>query len=922
MSKMTKQKISWLGTAAIGLGGANLTIYTLNSIVATQGTVAVLLVIFAFFLTIFASFGYLELVLMYPNKVGGISAACEEGFRSYNPIMTNIIGVGYWLAWLMAASFASLYASTLMQKFFFPSLSINWCSTVLIIVITILNLGGLRWVQRFAIPIAAIAALSGFIITLYPIITDSISWEKATHFSLLSTISGDFGQLTSLMAGLYLLGWIVPGYECSLCYVGETIEPEKNVSRAMYACIFLASFYYGIYPFIWLGFMGPDAMAKDLTEGLISAYSPLINGVAKIGIVWFMIFNLFICLFAPLGGPPRTLAQLAKDGLVPEFFSLTSSRDVPWLALLITAFIAIAIIWAGAPTWLIAATNFQYLLCITSVSFIVWILRKTHPEKIRPYRAPTIFIYLGLFSAIMWLISTIFGFQQYGLSTMIIGITFAFIGIPLYFWRYARERYKNGLTLIPRTLHIKLTGTLIIVLLFDAIGYLIAVHNIDSTHSQLMIVLQDIFVVVALMTLTVGLILPGMIIHVAGEINEAAKRIIKNNLTTLSFAMEKLGSGNLEKTTLNYDVVPIKITTHDEIGEMAKSFNIMQDEIRKTAINFENVRVRLQKAITELKELNKTLEKKVEERTWTLATSNEKLTNEISMREAAQQKASSLHNELMVAARRAGMAEIATNTLHNVGNVLSSISTSSSMVYEKLANSEIDNLVKLANLLKEHGADFKSFITEDPKGKLIPNYIISLADTWVNNKAKILTEVNELKKYIEHINNIISMQQSLSGALGMVEEVSIPEVIADAIALNKMACRKEKIEIILDLQDINTVIQDRVRLLQILVNLIKNSIDALVERQNEDKKIFINVYPVDKEYFQISVQDNGCGILPENLVKIFLQGFTTKKTGHGFGLHGSANTAKALGGSLVGRSEGEGKGATFTLTLPYKHEDK
>ncbi|HEX5747505.1 MAG TPA: ATP-binding protein [Archangium sp.] len=68
---------------------------------------------------------------------------------------------------------------------------------------------------------------------------------------------------------------------------------------------------------------------------------------------------------------------------------------------------------------------------------------------------------------------------------------------------------------------------------------------------------------------------------------------------------------------------------------------------------------------------------------------------------------------------------------------------------------------------------------------------------------------------------------------------------------------------------------------------------------------------------RIQVHDNGMGIAPEMLTRIFQYGFTTREEGHGFGLHSSALAAQELGGSLTVHSEGPGHGATFTLELPY-----
>jgi signal transduction histidine kinase len=683
--------------------------------------------------------------------------------------------------------------------------------------------------------------------------------------------------------------------------------------------MFLAGLFYGIAPTVWLDVLGPDNISKDLATVLGPVYTPLLGEFAQAGVAWFLIFNMLIGLFAPLGGPPRTIAQLAKDGLLPLFLASMSRMGVPWIAIVITSFVAILIVWVGAPTWLIAATNFQYLLCIALASVAVWGLRHSKPTAPRLYRAPDVCIYLGLFSAFIWIVATILGFRQYGLSTMLIGISFSFIGVPLYFWRKISDRIHEGLPLTTTSLHLKLTSVLIMVLILDAIGYLVAINNISYTNNEFITILEDIFVLVALLTLTVGFVVPGMVVNAAEEVNNAAKRIIKINLTSLSSAMESLGSGNLNRVEMNTEIIPISITSRDEMGEMAKSFNLMQEKIKKTALSLDNVRERLSKAIGELTNLNATLEYRVKDRTEKLELSNHQLKNEISERIKAESNLKILHDELVVAARRAGMADIANSTLHNVGNVLNSINTSTAMMSTMVLQSKLDNLSKLADLLNKHQSNLAEYLTNDPHGKLIPRFLSMLSESWQDDRKKMIEEINALKKSVEHVTSIISMQQSMNKSLSMVERISIEELINDALAINKQIYESADIYIHFQFDSISEVIIDRLKLLQVIVNLIKNSIESLQEMISDNKVITIFIKKHNEDFFQLGVKDNGIGISAEHLKKIFSSGFTTKKQGNGFGLHSAALAAKEMGGNLNVESDGIGKGACFILILPYQN---
>ena len=112
------------------------------------------------------------------------------------------------------------------------------------------------------------------------------------------------------------------------------------------------------------------------------------------------------------------------------------------------------------------------------------------------------------------------------------------------------------------------------------------------------------------------------------------------------------------------------------------------------------------------------------------------------------------------------------------------------------------------------------------------------------------------------------------------------------------------------------IMTEKHKVLQILVNLIRNAKYAMDDAGRSDKRLTIKVANEGRHRVKIQVIDNGVGIPPENLTRIFSHGFTTRRNGHGFGLHSSALAVRELGGSLEARSDGEGQGAVFTLRLP------
>ncbi len=291
---------------------------------------------------------------------------------------------------------------------------------------------------------------------------------------------------------------------------------------------------------------------------------------------------------------------------------------------------------------------------------------------------------------------------------------------------------------------------------------------------------------------------------------------------------------------------------------------------------------------------------------------------DITERKWAEQQLEELHKKVVDASRQAGMAEIATGVLHNVGNVLNSVNVSATLVSDKIRKSKVSSLTKATGLMREHAHDLGAFITEDEKGKKLPAYLDKLAEHLAAEQNSMMGELGELTKNIEHIKKIVSTQQSHAGAFGVVETVSIAEVIDDALTVNATSFERYGIEMIREYTDLRPISLDKQKLLQIMVNLVRNAKHAVLDCECEHKQLTLRIASHGKTEVRIEVVDNGMGIAAENLTKIFSHGFTTKEDGHGFGLHSAALAAKEMGGSLSVHSDGPGTGATFTLDLPLR----
>ncbi len=339
----------------------------------------------------------------------------------------------------------------------------------------------------------------------------------------------------------------------------------------------------------------------------------------------------------------------------------------------------------------------------------------------------------------------------------------------------------------------------------------------------------------------------------------------------------KIGTGDLEHR--------VKVISRDELGYLAHCFNKMAEDLSNTTTSIDN------------------------------------LNREIAERKRREEELKEVHKQLLSASHRAGMAEVATDVLHNVGNVLNSINVTASFIRNKLSNERAGDLRKVADIVEEHSDDLGTFFTEDRRGRHIPRYLSEAGRLIANEQEAIAEKLRSLGRNIEHINEIVRAQQAYAGAGGVEILANIRDIIEDAVQINGAGLRRHGVRFELDVPPLPSIYLDKQHVLQILVNLVSNSKYALSKSENSENLLSVRCHRYGRDRLRIEVSDNGVGIAKENLDKIFRHGFTTKENGHGFGLHGSALAAREMDGSLTCRSDGPGCGATFVLELPFKPKE-
>ena len=332
----------------------------------------------------------------------------------------------------------------------------------------------------------------------------------------------------------------------------------------------------------------------------------------------------------------------------------------------------------------------------------------------------------------------------------------------------------------------------------------------------------------------------------------------------------------------------------------------LEDTVKERTQEIELKNHELERQAAALERQNEELSETTEE----LQTTTESLTE-------ALQRLHGVQDQLVATARTAGKAEIATNVLHNVGNVLNSINVSLSVLSQKVADSKIARLAHLAKLVESHLHEIGSFITSDAKGKLVPDYLLRISQSLVEENAALAYEIDTMTQDVEHVKRIIAAQQTHASSRNLLQTFSLCDLCQTALSITLKDTPSQPIEVIAEIDSGIHISSDKHRVLDILLNLFSNARDA-IEHEKPGLGILSITSSLSSSQVTLTITDNGCGIDPSHQDMLFNHGFTTKSDGHGFGLHSSANAARALGGNLSLASQGPRQGATATLVLPLR----
>lgn len=322
----------------------------------------------------------------------------------------------------------------------------------------------------------------------------------------------------------------------------------------------------------------------------------------------------------------------------------------------------------------------------------------------------------------------------------------------------------------------------------------------------------------------------------------------------------------------------ITITTDDEIGILSHSFEEMRKKIRRYVDN---------------------LERLVEERTSQLRT---------------------VQQELLDKAHKAGMADVATETLHNVGNILNSITTSMHLLQQAFTRCPTADLSRALTIIREHGDDIPSFLNTSQKAEMLIRYLLKLDTLFGKYQIESIEHLDRLSLKVQMIADVIAAQQAFTMNSQYTRTADVHKLIEDALTMQSGSFEKYRITCKRVYGQLPEIQLQPNKFIHVIINILKNAEEAMFADTGRERIITIRTSATES-FVQVEIKDTGHGVTKKEMEQIFTYGYTTKPDGHGFGLHSCANYITEMKGQIWAESEGHNTGTTLFIKLPIHFKE-
>lgn len=263
----------------------------------------------------------------------------------------------------------------------------------------------------------------------------------------------------------------------------------------------------------------------------------------------------------------------------------------------------------------------------------------------------------------------------------------------------------------------------------------------------------------------------------------------------------------------------------------------------------------------------------------------------------------------------AGHAEMAKGVLHNLGNAMTPIGVRLAGLRERLRQAPVEDAEQAA-------AELAGPVSDPQRHEELREFMRLASMELTTTVRSAADDIDILGRQAAAVQSMLTEQRRSARNEHVIEAVRLPELFSQAMEIVPDSARARlSVQIDDSLRTVGVVHVARTVLRLVMQNVIINAAEAMREASRDRGRLSVRAEIVaysDGEQLRMDCQDDGIGIHPDNLARIFEKGFSTKsrETNSGIGLHWCANAVGALGGRMWATSEGPGRGASIHILLP------
>jgi amino acid transporter len=492
---MLHRKISWVGAFWVASGVPALVLFSIGSIAATVGKPSWLIWVISIMFGFIQSFSYAEIAGLFPHKSGGASVYGAIAWVRYGKLLAPLSVWCNWFAWSPVLAIGSGLAGGYILNMLFPAdslvntwqvtlVNLGWMASglslrinatfilgaaILLITFAIQHRGILQ-AARIQMILAIAALLPLLLVGLYPIFTGDLPAQHLFPLYPLAkdaagkVIDGawDMSGVTLMAGGLFIAAWSTYGFETAVCYTREFRDPRRDTVKAIIYSGLLCIVFFTLVPLAFQGALGLGQLVtpevKDASgavtqaavyDGILSpgiysgmgvaqAMGSIVHGGALVEhvLMAMLVLALVLAIMTSMAGSSRTLYQASVDGWLPKYLGQVNANGAPTRAM-----------WTdlGFNLILLLMSDYVFVLAMSNVGYIIfnflnlnatWIHRFDRASWSRPFRASTWLLVAGTILSFVNLALMGLGADTWGKGTLVSGIVFAALIVPVFVWRH------------------------------------------------------------------------------------------------------------------------------------------------------------------------------------------------------------------------------------------------------------------------------------------------------------------------------------------------------------------------------------------------------------------------------------------------------------------------------------------------------